>query len=271
MRLAVISSSPFNLYAATLVARLAADGRTPVAIICTRPSRMATVRGYVRKHGLLRTVDRALDVIGVRPSPANLIRGTLGQYAAQHGLTHWDAPLRVVCKHFGVAFVRVESVNAAAAVDCVRSRAIDVLLNAGSELFRREIIDAPTHGILNAHMGYLPTYRGYNVLEWSLFRGDQIGVSLHFINRGVDTGDIVRVHPIDVELGDTLARLRAKAFPIDVELMLDAIRGLERGTLARTPQTEGDGKQYFTMHQRLRAIAQKRVAVLLKTVSAVTR
>jgi folate-dependent phosphoribosylglycinamide formyltransferase PurN len=261
MRLAVISSSPFNLYAATLVDRLAADGRTPVAIICTQPSRMATVRGYVRKHGLLRTVDRALDVIGVRPSRANWIRRTLGQYAAHHGLTHWDAPLRKVCKHFGVDFLRVESVNAAAAVAYVRRRAIDVLLNAGSELFRREIIDASQHGILNAHMGYLPTYRGYNVLEWSLFRGDQIGVSLHFIDTGVDTGDIVRFHPIAVELGDTLTRVRAKAFPIDVDLMLDAVRGLERGTLPRTPQAEGEGKQYFTMHPRLRAVAEKRILV----------
>jgi methionyl-tRNA formyltransferase len=271
MRLAVISSSPFNLYAATLVARLAADGRTPVGIICTQPSRMATVRGYVRKHGLLRTVDRALDVIGVRPSRANWIRRTLGQYAAQHGLIHWDAPLRKVCKHFGVDFLRVESVNAAAVVDYVRSRAIDVLLNAGSELFRHEIIDASKHGILNAHMGYLPTYRGYNVLEWSLFRGDQIGVSLHFIDTGVDTGDIVRFYPLAVELGDTLARVRAKAFPIDVDLMLDAIRGMERGTLARTPQAEGEGKQYFTMHPRLRAVAEKRIALLLESISAAIR
>jgi methionyl-tRNA formyltransferase len=218
---------------------------------------MATVRGYMRKHGLLRTVDRALDVIGVRPSRTNWIRGALGSYAAEHRLTQWDAPLRVVCKHLGIDFLRVESVNAATTVDYVQSRAIDVLLNAGSELFRREIIDAPKHGILNAHMGSLPTYRGYNVLEWSLLRGDPIGVSLHFIDPGIDTGDIIRFHPIGVEPGDTLARLRAKAFPIDVESMLGAIRELERGTLARTPQSEEKGKQYFAMHRRLRAIAEK--------------
>lgn len=260
MKLAVVSSSPLNLFAATLVSRLAADKRTPVAIICTHRSRMSILRAYLSKHGIRRTLDRALDSIRIRPPRTNSIRRILGEYATQHGLTHWDASLRVVAQHFGVDFVETENLNAAAAVHYVRTRGINVLLNAGSELFRREIIEAPTHGVLNAHMGYLPTYRGYNVLEWSLFRGQPIGVTLHFIDPGIDTGDIIRFQPIAVEPGDTVEGLRGKTFPVDVEQMLDAVRKLEDGALTRTAQTDADGRQYFAMHRRLLGITQKQLA-----------
>jgi Formyl transferase len=271
MRLAVVSSSSFNLYASTLVARLAAEKQTPIAVICAQQTLIGTVRGYMKKHGLLRTLDRALDVLGVRPSHAHWNRQTLGNYAAQHRLSYWDASLPVVCTHFGIDFLKVKSVNAPGVEDYVRSRKIEVLLNAGSELFRRGIVDASTRGILNAHMGYLPAYRGYNVLEWSVFRGDQIGVTLHFINAGIDTGDIVRFLPIAVEPGDTLAWLRAKAFPIDVDLMVDAVKGLERGTLVRKPQAEEESKQYFAMHRRLRTVAEKRIGAPWATVLRATR
>lgn len=261
MKLAVVSSSPLNLFAATLVSRLAADNRAPAAIICTKRSRLAILRAYLNKHGIWRTLDRGLDTIRVRSSRTNSIRRILGRYAAEHELTHWDAPLRIGAQHFGVDFVDTENLNAAAVVRYVRTRGINVLLNAGSELFRREIIEAPSSGVLNAHMGYLPTYRGYNVLEWSVFRGDPIGITLHFIDTGIDTGDIIRFQPIAVEPADTLDELRAKAFPIDVELMLDAVRKLEHGPLPRTAQIERDGRQYFAMHRRLTAITQKRLAV----------
>jgi folate-dependent phosphoribosylglycinamide formyltransferase PurN len=260
VNVAVISSSPVNLFAAALVARLAADDRPPVAIICTQRSRIAMARGYLRKHGIWKTLDRGLDAVQVRPSRTNSIRKILGEYAVQHGLTQWDVPLRTAADRFGVEFVETESLNAASAVGYVRTRGINVLLNAGSELFRRAIIEAPTHGILNAHMGYLPMYRGYNVLEWSLFRGDPIGVTLHFIDTGIDTGDIIRFQPIAVEPSDSLEDLRAKTFPVDIEQMVYAVRQLEGGVLSGTAQAEAEGRQYFSMHRRLIAITRKRLA-----------
>jgi hypothetical protein len=240
VNVAVISSSPVNLFAAALVARLAADDRPPVAIICTQRSRMAMARGYLRKHGIWKTLDRGLDAVQVRPSRTNSIRKILGEYAVQHGLTQWDVPLRTAADRFGVEFVETESLNAASAVGYVRTRGINVLLNA--------------------HMGYLPMYRGYNVLEWSLFRGDPIGVTLHFIDTGIDTGDIIRFQPIAVEPSDSLEDLRAKTFPVDIEQMVYAVRQLEGGVLSGTAQAEAEGRQYFSMHRRLIAITRKRLA-----------
>jgi len=138
------------------------------------------------------------------------------------------------------------------------SREAEAETNAGADIFRRDIIGAARRGILNGHMGYLPTYRGYNVLEWSLFGGHQVGVTLHFIDTGIDTGDILRFAPIRVEAGDTIESLRAKSYPVKIDLMAWAINALDAGC-HRTPQRLSEGRQYFAMHPRLRAVAEAQI------------
>ncbi len=56
----------------------------------------------------------------------------------------------------------------------------------------------PKIGVLNAHGGILPEYRGMNVMEWSLLQGDQIGVTVHFIDSKIDTGQICFVNKVPV-------------------------------------------------------------------------
>ncbi len=122
------------------------------------------------------------------------------------------------------------------------------------------ILDVPAVGMLNAHMGLLPAFRGMNVLEWGLLAGQPIGVSVHFVTRGIDTGDILGFQKIPIEPGDTLDALRAKSLAINVELLARCVRQLAEGKAVRTPQRPEDGRQYFVMHPRLRRIVERQVA-----------
>lgn len=93
-----------------------------------------------------------------------------------------------------------------------------------------------------------------NVLEWSLFYRNKIGVTLYFIDRGIDTGDILMFEEINIERGDTIASLRADTKNINVSLMAEAIKLLKEGKAIRRQQKKEEGKQYFVMHDRLRKI-----------------
>src|SRR5436309_2693224 len=59
------------------------------------------------------------------------------------------------------------------------------------------VIEAFRLGILNAHIGVLPAYRGMNVAEWAALEGGSVGCSVHFIDTGIDTGPILATRGVD--------------------------------------------------------------------------
>jgi methionyl-tRNA formyltransferase len=67
------------------------------------------------------------------------------------------------------------------------------------QIFQKEIISATKCGIVNCHAGKLPFYRGRNILNWVLINDEkEFGITTHYIDEGIDTGDIIRqkVYPI---------------------------------------------------------------------------
>ena len=257
LNVGVITSTRFNLHASTVVCALAAKGVKPRCVLSAEKSRFVLLRNYVKKMGYRPLIRRVLQHLNVEPSD---IRIRLAEYAADNGLMGWDRSLPAVCAQLGIQYKRVDSVNADSTVRFVQSTAIDLLVNTGGDILRAPLIDATKIGVLNAHMGFLPTFRGFNVLEWSLFHGQPVGVTLHFIDPGVDTGDVSAFRHLPVDEGDTIQSLRAKSFPLNVELVTEYIVGcFGNSRPSRNHQDPEEGRQYFAMHPRLKVLAERGV------------
>jgi methionyl-tRNA formyltransferase len=70
-----------------------------------------------------------------------------------------------------------------------------------------EQIAAPKHGALNSHIGLLPAGRGACPNVWSIVWNEPSGVTIHWINTGVDTGPIIFQRDVDrfaTDTGETL-------------------------------------------------------------------
>ena len=100
------------------------------------------------------------------------------------------------------------------------------------------------------------------MVEWPILEGepDQIGVSVHFMDRGVDTGDILSVQKISPRQGETVTQLRNRFEPIMCQALVDGCIGFLEGTLERNSQRAEDGRQYFVMHPSLVTIVKKKLA-----------
>ncbi len=72
-------------------------------------------------------------------------------------------------------------------------------------------------------MGILPDYRGRDVVEWSLLEGqfDRVGLTVHFMDEGVDTGDILHLKPTFPRLGKSRMQLRERLEGQMCSLMVD--------------------------------------------------
>ena len=123
--------------------------------------------------------------------------------------------------------------------DWIRCLQPDLIVVSGmSQLLQRNIFSLPKYGTINLHGAYLPEYRGPNPVFWQYY--DQIlepGVTVHYIDDGEDTGDIIKQQRVRVNLGikapDWHNLLKGD---FGVRLLLDAIREIETSTVQRKKQ-----------------------------------
>ena len=104
-------------------------------------------------------------------------------------------------------------------------------------LLKAETLSAFSHGVVNVHGGLLPEYRGSYCNIHAILNGDsEFGVTLHYIDQGVDTGDVVARITTSVENTDTGMDLYLKGERLCVEVVRQQLPKLLSGTADRTPQ-----------------------------------
>jgi methionyl-tRNA formyltransferase len=115
----------------------------------------------------------------------------------------------------------------------VCSERVDILLNVHSLFIMcDDVVRAPRYGSFNLHPGPLPRYAGLNAVSWALYRGEKThGVTLHKMERGIDTGAIVYQSIFDIEETDTALTLSAQCVRKGLELI---VRFLD--TAAKDPE-----------------------------------
>ena len=172
--------------------------------------------------------------------------------------------LSAFAKREGIPCVRVGDHNSPESLAALVSMDPAVVAFTGGGIIRPPLIGAAGQGIFNTHMGVLPAYRGMDVVEWPILEDRQdrvgLGVSLHFMDRGIDTGPVVKVVRVPIEPGDSVERLRKRFEPALVELMMDGLRMTRDGALEPRPQIEADGRQYYVMHPRFYDEVRSRLA-----------
>ncbi|HYO91737.1 MAG TPA: formyltransferase family protein, partial [Pyrinomonadaceae bacterium] len=93
---------------------------------------------------------------------------------------------------------------------------LDVGLHKVGVIYREATIGAFRLGILNPHIGLLPRYRGRAVMEWSLLEGEPTGITVFFIDRGIDTGErIVLREEVDISHCRSIEEAKSYLFNLD--------------------------------------------------------
>lgn len=90
-------------------------------------------------------------------------------------------------------------------LDTITELAPDLNLSVSyDQILQRPIIDSAQLGFVNFHAGKLPYYRGRSVLNWAIINGEEeVGLTAHFIDEGIDTGDIILQRTLPISWTDT--------------------------------------------------------------------
>ena len=164
-----------------------------------------------------------------------------------------------------IPVVFFQDLNAAGVIHLLRDTKPDLVVFTGGGLIREEVLQLAGAGILNCHSGLLPRYRGMDAIEWPILEGryDHLGLTVHFMEREVDTGDILRVQQVKLEPGDRLDTIRDRYEPIMSRLLVNTCVEYLAGRIHPVPQDTKEGRQYYRMHPRLLQIVEKRLDAYL--------
>ena len=151
-------------------------------------------------------------------------------------------------KLYHVPILTVANLNHPDSVETIRRFSPDVLIICGTRKLLPEVLSVAPSGVLNIHGSLLPKYRGLMAEFWALYHGDEdaIGVTIHYADAGLDTGDIVLQEKTEVNPEDTFRSLRFKNTLRGAHLMVEALTRIEEGTVKRIPQPK---EGYPTFHQ----------------------
>lgn len=106
----------------------------------------------------------------------------------------------------------------------------DIVINQSQAIIKKKLLDIPKIGVLNRHNALLPKNRGRLTPFWVLYKQEQeTGVSIHFVEEGLDSGDIIVKKKFTVSPQDNFNSLVKKNYQIAGKAMLEAIDKLENG------------------------------------------
>jgi len=121
---------------------------------------------------------------------------------------------------------------------------------ANLKILSDDILAMPKCGSLNFHDGPLPRYAGLNTPVWALMNDEsKHGITWHFIEPGIDTGDIVVSRVFDVAEDETAHSLNARCYAAGTESFAEVLDLLSDGVPAGQKQGTQD-RQYFAKNKR---------------------
>jgi folate-dependent phosphoribosylglycinamide formyltransferase PurN len=260
MRVAILCSSPYSETGCAVTARLAQLGSVPAGALTLPSWDRRTLLRKVGQWGLRDSLQYA--VAKLSPGRATIQKQIRNPYL-ESALRHGDGvfrSVREVARTYKFPVVACSDQNSPRAVAQLKQWSPDLAIFTGGNILRDRVLNVPRLGILNAHLALLPEIRGMSSPEWSLLSGVPLGITIHFMDNGVDTGPVLLRREFLADSCDSLAELRNKMIAEGIELIAEAVAGLDRGTISAAPQADREkDHQFFVMHERLKAMATRRL------------
>ena len=243
----------------------------PVAILLdtAKPAtsrRFRNFRRNVRKDGAgyalrraAEAINRILDKYADRVIPRAEVDELLRKTFPESTFTLSELSLKLHCP-----LLEVGNLNESPALDTLRECAPDLGVVLGTRILKRPTFSIPALGCINLHKGKVPEFRGMPPAFWELYEGaESAGVTVHFVDEGLDTGDIIGTCEIPIHRNETEISLRSKLDREGALLITECIRQLQAGTAQCRPQPPSTARpRTRPTRQQRQELARRRPGVI---------
>ena len=142
-----------------------------------------------------------------------------------------DLVLKESAEESGIEYLCHKNINSENFLERIREFQCDLFVSMSfDQIFKTEIINIPRLKTINCHAGKLPYYRGRNILNWVLINDEEeFGITVHYIDEGIDTGDIILQKTFRITDNDDYNTLLNIAYKECAVLLYDSIKLIREG------------------------------------------
>lgn len=151
-----------------------------------------------------------------------------------------DRVLEQYCEQYKINYLKHQNINSHEFIDTVSKYECDLFVSMSfNQIFKQEIINLPRLKTINCHAGKLPFYRGRNILNWALINDEkEFGITVHFVDEGIDTGDIILQRTFPISEDDDYSTLLEVAYIKCAEILYDGISLFKNDKVVSKKQCE---------------------------------
>ena len=124
-----------------------------------------------------------------------------------------------------------KNINSDEFIERMKSYDVDLFVSMSfNQIFKSEIMNLPKFKTINCHAGKLPYYRGRNILNWALINDEkEFGITVHFMDEGIDTGDIILQKSYPITDDDDYGTLLERAYTGCADILYESIKRIQSG------------------------------------------
>lgn len=132
-------------------------------------------------------------------------------------------------------------------IDYIKDLNPDLIVVCGYKyIIRNEIFNIPRFKSINIHPSYLPNYRGQHVVNWAVANGEnETGVTIHFVDKGIDTGDIIIQKKVPILFEDSANTLHDRIYHDACELLKYFLNTISSGKFLQAKKQDDSEASYF--------------------------
>jgi methionyl-tRNA formyltransferase len=153
--------------------------------------------------------------------------------------------LKQLASVYGIDVIERNDLNSKSCQDLLKQYDPDLFISVACPIiFKEDLIRIPKIDCINIHNSPLPKYRGMLPSFWQLYHGEKsAGITIHKIDKGIDTGEIIRQDFVDINDNDTLNDLVIKTKKMDARILIEIIEDYHKGKI-QYKKMEGKGSYY---------------------------
>lgn len=197
-------------------------------VIRETPVPMKTImKNRAKKLGWINVIGQIGFGILVLPILRNSSKNQKTKVIAKLGLNQNEIPTEKL--------IDVASVNSKESIDVLQKINPDVVIVNGCRIVSKKVLTAVNAVFLNTHEGITPRYRGIHGGYWALVNRDleNAGVTVHLVDKGVDTGGILYQARIQPEKNDNFTTYPYYQTAAGIPLMRKAIEDVEKNSIQK--------------------------------------
>ena len=170
-------------------------------------------------------LEKIINLFLKRKSKKNYGSSILSDFIKLEGI-NMDRNLSLWSKNNNVPIIFVDDLNSIKAYNFLNKSQFDCVVYSGGGILKKTFLDFSKF-VINAHAGPLPDVRGMNAAEWSYLQNKRSAITIHFIDSGIDTGEVIEIFDFDRRICQNVIQLRELAVLKGIRSLVNVLPNIE--------------------------------------------